>query len=210
MASVVIAKLLYLDSVSSNDITLYINSPGGAVIHGLAIYDTMKSIKSDVSTIAVGQALSMGAFLLSSGTKGKRYALPSAEIMIHQPSGGALGKASDIKIAAARIDRHKKRLNTILANNTGKTYEIIEKDTKDDFFMDANEALEYGIIDQIIKDKKELQSNKVDIDYLTKENAEIKKIYYQETKNLKDSILKHEDFISWVWASQNLITCSSG
>ena len=151
MASVVIAKLLYLDSVSSKDITLYINSPGGTVIDGLAIYDTIKSIKSDVTTIAVGQASSMGSFLLSSGTKGKRYSLPSAEIMIHQPSGGALGKASDIKIAATRIEKHKKRLNTILANNTGKSYEIIEKDTKDDFFMDANEALKYGIIDQIIE-----------------------------------------------------------
>ncbi|MBQ4257836.1 MAG: ATP-dependent Clp endopeptidase proteolytic subunit ClpP [Clostridia bacterium] len=151
-ASLVVAQLLYLEGQDpTKDISLYINSPGGSVSAGLAIYDTMQYIKCDVSTICMGLAASMGAFLLSSGAKGKRFALPNSEIMIHQPSGGAQGQATDIMIHADHILQIKKRLNTILANNTGKPYDQIAEDTERDHFMTAEEAREYGLIDQVIE-----------------------------------------------------------
>lgn len=153
LSNSIIAELLYLDSVSNDDISLYINSPGGSITSGLAIYDTMNLINSDVSTICIGMAASMGAFLLSSGTKGKRYALPNAEVMIHQPLGGAEGQATEIKIAAERILKSRDRLNKILSKNTGKDISIIENDTERDNFMDSEEALEYGLIDKIINNK---------------------------------------------------------
>ena len=150
-ASLVVAQLLYLEAQDPDkDIQFYINSPGGSVSAGLAIYDTMQYIKPDVSTICVGMAASMGAFLLSSGAKGKRIALPNAEIMIHQPSGGSQGQCSDIQIQAQHILRTKQRLNTILAQNTGKPVEIIEADCDRDNFMSAEEAVEYGLIDKVI------------------------------------------------------------
>ncbi len=152
-SSSIIAQLLYLDSISNEDISLYINSPGGSVSAGMAIYDTMNFIKSDVATICVGMAASMGAFLLSSGQKGKRSALPSSEIMIHQPLGGAEGQATEIKIVAEHIIKLKKKLNTILAKNTKKRLKTIENDTERDHYLDAEEALEYGLIDKIIKKK---------------------------------------------------------
>ena len=152
-SSSIIAQLLYLDSISNEDISLYINSPGGSVSAGMAIYDTMNFIKSDVATICVGMAASMGAFLLSSGQKGKRSALPSSEIMIHQPLGGAEGQATEIKIVAEHIIKLKKKLNTILAKNTKKSLKAIENDTERDHYLDAEEALEYGLIDKIIKKK---------------------------------------------------------
>ncbi len=160
-ASLVVAQLLFLESEDpEKDIQLYINSPGGSVTAGLAIYDTMKYIKCDVSTICIGMAASMGAFLLAGGTKGKRFALPNAEIMIHQPLGGAKGQATEIQIAAEHILKTKKRLNEMLAENTGKPYEVIEKDTDRDNFMSADEAVEYGLIDVVIKDRKSLEENK--------------------------------------------------
>ena len=150
-ASLVVAQLLFLESEDPNkDIHLYINSPGGMVTAGLAIYDTMQYIKCDVSTICIGLAASMGAFLLSGGAKGKRYALPNAEIMIHQPSGGAKGQATEIQIAAENILKTKKRLNEILAANTGKPYETIAADTERDNYRSAQEAAEYGLIDSVI------------------------------------------------------------
>ena len=150
-ASLVVAQLLYLEGQdSSKDISLYINSPGGSVTDGLAIYDTMQYIKCDVSTICMGMAASMGAFLLSAGTKGKRYALPNADIMIHQPSGGAQGQATDIEIHANHILRTKKKLNEILAANTGQPYDVIARDTERDNFMTAQQALEYGLIDKVL------------------------------------------------------------
>ena len=150
-ASLVVAQLLFLESEDPNkDIHLYINSPGGMVTAGLAIYDTMQYIKCDVSTICIGLAASMGAFLLAGGAKGKRYALPNAEIMIHQPSGGAKGQATEIEIAAENILKTKKRLNEILAENTGKTYEVIAADTERDHYMSAQEAADYGLIDGVI------------------------------------------------------------
>lgn len=152
-SSSIIAQLLYLDSIGNEDISLYINSPGGSVSAGMAIYDTMNFIKSDVATICVGMAASMGAFLLSSGQKGKRSALPSSEIMIHQPLGGAEGQATEIKIVAEHITKLKKKLNTILAKNTKKSLKTIENDTERDHYLDAEEALEYGLIDKIIKKK---------------------------------------------------------
>lgn len=153
LSNSIIAELLYLDSVSNDDISLYINSPGGSITSGFAIYDTMNLINSDVSTICIGMAASMGAFLLSSGTKGKRYALPNAEVMIHQPLGGAEGQATEIKIAAERILKSRDKLNKILSKNTGKDISIIENDTERDNFMDSEEALEYGLIDKIINNK---------------------------------------------------------
>ena len=151
-ASLVVAQLLFLESEDPNkDIHLYINSPGGMVTAGLAIYDTMQYIKCDVSTICIGLAASMGAFLLAGGAKGKRYALPNAEIMIHQPSGGAKGQATEIQIAAENI--LKKRLNEILAANTGKPYETIAADTERDNYMSAQEAAEYGLIDSVITNR---------------------------------------------------------
>ena len=150
-ASLVVAQLLYLESEDPDaDISLYINSPGGSVTAGLAIYDTMNFIKCDVSTICVGMAASMGAFLLSSGAKGKRLALPNAEIMIHQPSGGSQGQATDIKIQAEHILKIKERLNQILAENTGKPIDVIAADTERDNFMTAEEAQAYGLIDTVI------------------------------------------------------------
>ncbi len=151
VADTVVAQLIYLEGKDPNkDISLYINSPGGSVTAGLAIYDTMNFIKCDVSTICIGLAASMGAFLLSSGTKGKRYALPNSEIMIHQPLGGAQGQASDIKIQAEHIIKTKYRLNKILAENSGKPIEQLEKDTDRDNYLSAEEAKEYGLIDEVI------------------------------------------------------------
>lgn len=149
-SNTIVAELLYLDSINHDDISLYINSPGGSVTAGMAIYDTMNYIKSDVSTICVGMAASMGAFLLSSGKKGKRYALPNSEVMIHQPLGGAQGQATEIKIAAERILKLKDKLNKMLSKNTGKKLELVEKDTERDYFLSADEALEYGLIDKVI------------------------------------------------------------
>ena len=154
-ANSVIAQWLYLDSLNNEEISLYINSPGGSVTSGMAIYDTMNFVKSDVSTICLGMAASMGAFLLSSGKKGKRYALPNSEIMIHQPLGGAKGQATEIKIAAEQILKTKEKLNKILSENTGQNLKKVEQDTERDHFLDANEALDYGLIDKIITQKKE-------------------------------------------------------
>ena len=150
-ASLIVAQLLYLEAQDPDkDIQFYINSPGGSVSAGLAIYDTMQYIKPDVSTICIGMAASMGAFLLSSGAKGKRIALPNAEIMIHQPSGGSRGQATDIQIQAEQILKIKKKLNTILADNTGKSVEQIERDCERDHFLTAEEAQAYGLIDKVI------------------------------------------------------------
>lgn len=150
-SNIVVAQLLYLDSLNNDDISLYINSPGGSITAGMAIFDTMNFIKSDVSTICVGMAASMAAFLLSSGEKGKRYILPNAEVMIHQPLGGAQGQATEIKIAAERILKLKKKLNKILSDNTGKDIDTIDNDTERDYFMDSDEALNYGIVDKVLK-----------------------------------------------------------
>ena len=150
-ASLVVAQLLFLEAEDPNkDISLYINSPGGSVTAGMAIYDTMNYIKCDVTTICLGMAASMGAFLLSGGTKGKRYALPNAEVMIHQPSGGARGQATEIQIVAENILRTKKKLNEILAANTGQPYDVIVRDTERDNYMTAEQAKEYGLIDCVI------------------------------------------------------------
>ena len=153
-SNMIVAELLYLDSLSNDDISIYINSPGGSITSGMAIYDTMNFIKSDVSTICMGMAASMGAFLLSCGKKGKRYALPNSEVMIHQPLGGAEGQATEIKIAAERILKSRKKINEILASNCNQKIGRIEKDTERDHFMDADEALEYGLVDKIIDKKK--------------------------------------------------------
>ena len=150
-ANIVVAELLYLDSLNSDDISLYINSPGGSITSGMAIYDTMNFIKSNVSTICVGIAASMAAFILVSGEKGKRYILPNAEVMIHQPLGGIQGQATEIKIAAERILKLKKKLNSILSKKTGKSIEIIDADTERDYYMNSEEALKYGIVDKILK-----------------------------------------------------------
>jgi len=150
-AGLVVAQLLFLESEDpTKDINLYINSPGGSVTAGMAIYDTMQYVKCDVSTICIGMAASMGAFLLSGGTKGKRYALPNAEIMIHQPSGGAQGQATEISIVAEQILKTRHKLNTILAENTGQPLEVIERDTERDNYMTAEEAKAYGLIDEVI------------------------------------------------------------
>lgn len=151
MASLIVAQLLFLESEDPDkDIQLYINSPGGSVTAGFAIYDTMKYVKCDISTICIGLAASMGAFLLAGGTKGKRYALSNSEIMIHQPSGGSKGQATDLKIMADYIMNNKRKLNTILSENTGKSIEEIERDTDRDNFMNAEEAKKYGLIDKVI------------------------------------------------------------
>ena len=151
-AGLVVSQLLFLESEDPDkDINLYINSPGGSVTAGMAIYDTMQYVKCDVSTMCMGMAASMGAFLLSGGTKGKRLALPNAEIMIHQPSGGAQGQATEIEIAAEHILRTKKKLNTILSENTGQPYETIVKDTERDNWLTAQEELEYGLIDKVME-----------------------------------------------------------
>ena len=150
-AGLIVSQLLFLEADDPNkDIQLYINSPGGSVTAGMAIYDTMQYIKCDVSTVCIGMAASMGSFLLSGGTKGKRFALPNAEIMIHQPLGGAQGQATEIQIAAEHILRTRKTLNSILAANTGKPLEVIQQDTERDNFMSAEEAKEYGLIDEVI------------------------------------------------------------
>ncbi len=149
-ANIIVGQLLYLDSLNNNDISLYINSPGGSISAGMAIYDTMNFIKSPVSTICLGLAASMAAFLLSSGTKGKRFCLPNSEVMLHQPLGGAQGQATEIKIAAERILRLKKKINDILAKNTGKEVNEIETDTERDYFLTAEEALNYGLIDDVL------------------------------------------------------------
>ena len=150
-AGLIVSQLLFLESEDPNkDIHLYINSPGGSVSAGLAIYDTMNYIKCDVSTICFGMAASMGAFLLAGGAKGKRFALPNAEVMIHQPSGGAQGQATEIQIVAEKILQTKKKLNEILAANTGQPYEVIDRDTDRDNYMTAQEAMEYGLIDRVI------------------------------------------------------------
>ncbi|MDD2435393.1 MAG: ATP-dependent Clp protease proteolytic subunit [Bacilli bacterium] len=149
-ANIIVAELLYLDSLNHDDISLYINSSGGSVTSGMAIYDTMNFIKSDVSTICIGIAASMAAFILSSGTKGKRYCLPNSEIMIHQPLGGVQGQATEIKIAAERILKLKEKLNIMLANNTGQDFKKVEIDTERDNFMTAKEAVSYGLIDEIL------------------------------------------------------------
>lgn len=149
-ANIVVAQLLYLDSLNNDDISLYINSPGGSITSGMAIMDTMNFIKSDVSTICLGMAASMGAFLLSCGAKGKRYILPNAEVMIHQPLGGVEGQATEIKIVAERILKLKEKLNKILAENTGKDLKTITNDTERDYFLDSKEALKYGIVDKIL------------------------------------------------------------
>ena len=153
LANRVIAELLYLDSIGNEDINIYINSPGGSVSAGMAIYDTMNFVKSDVSTTCLGIAASMAAFLLSSGKKGKRYILPNADVMIHQPLGGAQGQATDIKIASDRIIDLRKRLNRILSKNTSQSLKKIEKDTERDNYLSAKEALEYGLVDKIITEK---------------------------------------------------------
>lgn len=154
VASTIVAELLYLDSLGHDDISLYINSPGGSITAGMAIFDTMNFIKSDVSTICIGMAASMGAFLLACGTQGKRFALPNSEVMIHQPLGGAQGQATEIKIAAERILKSREKLNSILADRCKKDIKIIEVDTERDNFMDAEEALEYGLVDKIIVKKE--------------------------------------------------------
>ena len=154
-ASLVVAQLLFLESEDPNkDISLYINSPGGSVTAGMAIYDTMQYIKCDVSTICIGMAASMGAFLLAGGAKGKRFALPNSEIMIHQPSGGAKGQATEIQIVAENILKIKKKLNTMLSENTGQPYEKVAADTERDNYMSADEAKEYGLVDEVITYKK--------------------------------------------------------
>ena len=150
IANTIVSELLYLDSINHNDISLYINSPGGSITSGMAIMDTMNYIKSNVSTICIGMAASMAAFLLSCGQKGKRFILPNAEVMIHQPLGGVNGQATEIKIAAERILKLKDKLNQILSKNTNQDIEKIKNDTERDYFMDSNEALNYGIIDKIL------------------------------------------------------------
>ena len=151
MANLIVAQLLFLESENPDkDVHLYINSPGGSVTAGLSIYDTMRFIKPDVSTMCIGQAASMGAFLLSGGTKGKRYILPNARTMIHQPSGGAQGQATDIEIQAKEILFLRERLNSLLADHTGQTMEVIERDTERDRFMSADQSVEYGLVDEVI------------------------------------------------------------
>lgn len=150
LANSIVAQLLYLDSVNHNPINLYINSPGGSITSGMAIYDTMNYIKSDVSTICIGMAASMAAFLLSSGKKNMRYILPNSEVMIHQPLGGAQGQATEIKIAAERILKLKEKLNEILSKNTGQNIEKIQIDTERDYFLSADEAVQYGLVDKIL------------------------------------------------------------
>ena len=153
-SDLIVSELLYLDSLGKEDISLYINSPGGSITSGMAIYDTMNFIKSDVCTIGIGMCASMAAFILSSGKKGKRFLLPNAEVMIHQPLGGASGQATEIKIAAERILKLKDKLNRILSKNTGQKLEVIPEDTERDHFWDADESLKYGIVDKI-REKKD-------------------------------------------------------
>jgi ATP-dependent Clp protease protease subunit len=158
VANSIVAQLLFLEAEDSNkDISIYINSPGGSITAGMAIYDTMQFIKSDVSTICTGMAASMGAFLLAAGTKGKRYALPNSEVMIHQPLGGTQGQASDIEIHAKRIIEMREKLNQILADRTGQPLDVIQADTDRDNFMSANRAVEYGLIDKVLERKEDVK-----------------------------------------------------
>ena len=159
-ANTIVSELLYLDSINNEDISLYINSPGGSITSGMAIMDTMNFIKSDVATIGIGLSASMAAFLLSCGTKGKRYILPNAEVMIHQPLGGVEGQATEIKIVAERILNLRNKLNEILSKNTNKDIKEIEKDTERDYFLDAKNALEYGIVDKILSNNEDNNNNK--------------------------------------------------
>lgn len=152
-SNIVVAQLLYLDSLNNEDISIYINSPGGSITSGMAIYDTMNFVKSDVSTICIGMSASMAAFILACGAKGKRYILPNSEVMIHQPLGGTQGQATDIKIATDRIIKLKYRINSILAKQTGQSLKKITSDTERDYFMNSNEALKYGLVDKIIDHK---------------------------------------------------------
>ena len=152
-SNIVVAQLLYLDSLNNEDISIYINSPGGSITSGMAIYDTMNFVKSDVSTICIGMSASMAAFILACGAKGKRYIRPNSEVMIHQPLGGTQGQATDIKIATDRIMKLKNRLNSILAKQTGQSLKKITSDTERDYFMNSNEALKYGLVDKIIDHK---------------------------------------------------------
>lgn len=152
-SNIVVAQLLYLDSLNNEDISIYINSPGGSITSGMAIYDTMNFVKSDVSTICIGMSASMAAFILACGVKGKRYILPNSEVMIHQPLGGTQGQATDIKIATDRIIKLKHRINSILAKQTGQSLKKITSDTERDYFMNSNEALKYGLVDKIIDHK---------------------------------------------------------
>lgn len=162
-ASLVVAQLLFLESEDpGKDINVYINSPGGSVTAGMAIYDTMNYIKCDVSTICIGMAASMGAFLLAGGTKGKRFALPNSEIMIHQPLGGARGQATEIEIAAKHILRTKQKLNSILAENCGQPYDVVAADTERDNWKSAEEAMQYGLIDKVITDRADAAEDKED------------------------------------------------
>ena len=154
MANIIISELLYLDSINNDDISIYINSPGGSITSGMAIYDTMNYIKSDVSTICIGIAASMASFILSSGKKGKRYILPNSEVMIHQPLGGVNGQATEIKIAADRIIKLKNKINEILSINTNNPISKIEQDTERDYFMNSKEAIKYGLVDKILKREK--------------------------------------------------------
>ena len=154
LANSIVAQLLYLDSINHDPINLYINSPGGSITSGMAIYDTMNYIKSRVSTICIGMAASMAAFLLSSGEKNMRFILPNGEVMIHQPLGGAQGQATEIKIAAERILKLKEKLNKILSENTGQSLEKIQNDTERDYFLSSCEALEYGLVDKILKEQR--------------------------------------------------------
>lgn len=156
LANVIVSELLYLDSINHEDISLYINSPGGSITAGMAIMDTMNYIKSDVKTICIGLAASMAAFLLSCGEKGKRYILPNAEVMIHQPLGGVQGQATEIKIVAERIINLRKKLNTMLSKNTGQPLDKIEQDTERDHFLDAKESKEYGLVDEILTKKEKV------------------------------------------------------
>lgn len=152
-SNIVVAQLLYLDSLNNEDISIYINSPGGSITSGMAIYDTMNFVKSDVSTICIGMSASMAAFILACGAKGKRYILPNSEVMIHQPLGGTQGQATDIKIATDRIIKLKHRINSILAKQTGQSLKKITSDTERDYFMNSSEALKYGLVDKIIDHK---------------------------------------------------------
>jgi len=156
LANIIVSELLYLDSINHEDISLYINSPGGSITSGMAIMDTMNYIKSDVKTICIGLAASMAAFLLSCGKKGKRYILPNAEVMIHQPLGGVQGQATEIKIVAERIINLRKKLNTMLSQNTGQPLDKIEQDTERDHFLDAKESKEYGLVDEILIKKEKV------------------------------------------------------
>ena len=156
LANIIVSELLYLDSINHNDISLYINSPGGSITSGMAIMDTMNYIKSDVKTICIGLAASMAAFLLSCGKKGKRYILPNAEVMIHQPLGGVQGQATEIKIVAERIINLRNKLNKMLSENTGQQLDKIEKDTERDHFLTAKESVDYGIVDEILEKKEKV------------------------------------------------------